>query len=145
MKSNLFSKFIAISLILMASLSQAENKKEFEFSDQFIHFRPKGMKMTAGYFTLKNLTSKELILTAVKTACAKTSELHDIIKENGVMKMKKMESVSVPAKESVTFKPRGKHIMLIGITEEFYKGNSCQFELTRKNGAPIFFTANIKK
>lgn len=79
-------------------------------------------KSAAVYLTLMNHGSEADTLTAIKTDSAETAEAHQTLDENGVMKMRAVETLSVNPHETVTFEPGGLHIMLTGLKAPLIEG-----------------------
>lgn len=69
---------------------------------------------SAAYFTITG-GPEDVKLLAILAGHAQRAEMHESVNENGVVSMKPLLSVDVPAKSRVEFKPGGKHIMLWGI------------------------------
>lgn len=63
-----------------------------------------------GYFSITSQTSDRII--GVSSPQAEKVEIHDAITNNGQSSMKRLETVSLPAGETVTFAPRGMHLMI---------------------------------
>ncbi|MEF1291317.1 copper chaperone PCu(A)C [Vibrio sp. M260118] len=84
------------------------------------------------------------IVSAITDAAGKV-ELHDVIKEGDVMKMRQVERITVPAKGKAILKPGSFHIMLFNLTKPFTEGDSIDVELTFANGEKHTITAPIKK
>lgn len=83
---------------------------------------------SAVYFTLRNTGGRSDTLTAASSDVAGTVEIHESRMEDDVMRMRQLQSIEIPAGESVTFKPGGLHVMLIGLTRQLAVGDA--FALT---------------
>lgn len=72
---------------------------------------------TAGYLTLKNEGSADEKLLRIETDGARSAQIHDSkLDDKGVMRMVPLEEgLTIKAGETVEFKPRGKHLMFIGV------------------------------
>lgn len=86
-------------------------------TDAFIRIPPPGAPMAAGYFHLKNPGAQTLILRSISSPAYASIEMHETTVENGVSKMRALESVSVAAGEELVFESGGRHLMLSGPTE----------------------------
>ena len=78
-----------------------------------------GVRVTAGYGTLKNVGNKELNLKIVSAQGFKAVELHETLEKNGMMKMQKVESLKLGVNETFELKPGGNHIMLFDPLKKF--------------------------
>lgn len=80
------------------------------------------------YFTVHNASESGDRLVAVSTPRAAKAELHTHLMLGEVMKMQKIDSISIPAGGEVRFAPGGNHVMLFGLTQPLVAGE--RFPLT---------------
>ncbi|WP_199610324.1 copper chaperone PCu(A)C [Flocculibacter collagenilyticus] len=73
---------------------------------------PPSAPVTAAYLTLNNQHHKEAELTHVTSKVSDNIEIHQHLHENGVMKMRKMDKLSIAANSVVQFQPGGLHLMV---------------------------------
>jgi copper(I)-binding protein len=97
----------------------------------------------AAYVTLVGGTQPDQ-LVGVSTPVATTAEVHETSNDNGVMKMRPVASVSIPAGQSVTFAPGGTHIMLTGLKQRLMAGRSFPLTLRFAHAAPITVDVKIR-
>jgi periplasmic copper chaperone A len=97
----------------------------------------------AGYFTIHG-GADAVTLRAVQTDAAVRLELHESVLEGGVMEMRPIESVDVPAGETVSFKPGGKHVMLWQINPQAIAAGKMTFKFIFSNGDQILADAEIQ-
>ncbi|MGB0920589.1 MAG: copper chaperone PCu(A)C [Alphaproteobacteria bacterium] len=71
----------------------------------------KGASMTAGYLTIRSRTSAPLVLKAVKSPAFGRIEIHDTTMNDGVMRMRHVEGLEIPAFSTITMLPGGMHLM----------------------------------
>jgi len=94
------------------------------------------------YITIKNSSGLIDQLLSGKTLAAKKVSLHNHVVEDGLMKMRSVGKVKIPAYSTVVMKPGGLHLMLMGLSSPLVKGSSLDLTLTfEKAGA---FTIPIK-
>jgi copper(I)-binding protein len=75
-----------------------------------------GQSVGAGYVTIVNQSGTEDRLMAVTTDISTEVQLHTTSMEGGVMRMRQVvDGIVVPANGSVELKPRGLHIMFVGL------------------------------
>ncbi len=91
----------------------------------------------AVYMTLTNGGESDETLLKIETDAAQVAELHETqIDEQGVMRMRPVERLLLPAGESIVLEPGGKHIMLIDLKEGLVAGESFRLTLTfEKSGS----------
>lgn len=75
---------------------------------------PPGGAMAAGYFELRNPGHRSLVLQSVSSPAFASVEMHETVEVDGLSRMRELETVTVPAGETVRFEPGGRHLMLMG-------------------------------
>ena len=83
---------------------------------------PKGASTAIGYMTLKNdgATSERLIGGSI--AVANSFELHSMVMDHGVAKMRELKDVEIKPGQTVQFTPGGSHVMFVGLKRALAKG-----------------------
>ncbi len=106
----------AISFILFfAGIAVSAQEIDIKVESAFVRGMPPGRTVTAAFFNVINRGTTECILNGIETPVAERAEIHSHLHENGVMKMRQIDSVEIPAGETANFKPGGLHIMLFGV------------------------------
>lgn len=77
----------------------------------------------AAYATIASNGAADRLI-AVKGDVATAIEIHEMSTEGGVMQMRKLDGLDVPAGGRVELKPGGNHIMLIGLTRALNEGDT---------------------
>lgn len=72
-----------------------------------------GMDMSAGYLTLKNNTGTAIVVTQVRSPQFARVEIHETTIEDGISKMRALDSLTVPANGAARLERGGKHLMLM--------------------------------
>ena len=93
-----------------------------------------GAKVNAGYMTLVNVGSDDVMLVKVESEAFEKIEVHEMAMVDGLMEMREITDLVVPANGQVHFKPGGKHLMLIGPKARPSKGESIDITLTFQSG-----------
>jgi copper(I)-binding protein len=71
-------------------------------------------------------------------------ELHEMKMDGGVMKMKAIERLPLPAGQTVALKPGGYHVMLMGLAQPLNAGDSIPVTLTFEDKAGKKQTLEVK-
>ena len=85
---------------------------------------------SAVYLSITNTSSEHGQLTAVHTPTAKRAELHRHFMDNGVMRMRQVDTVEIPAASTTILKPSGFHIMLFNLKFLLKEGDMFPVSLT---------------
>ena len=104
-------KLLPLLLLIVAGCSSSD--APLVATDVVINAPPPGMKMSAGYLTLHNNTSAEITITRVSSPQFGSVEMHETIIRDGISRMVALGEVTIPAKDSVSFEPGAKHLMLM--------------------------------
>ena len=110
----------------------------------WIRLSPNKDRPSAGYFVAHGGDSATR-LRGVLTDYALKVEMHESVEENGVMTMKTINSVDIPAKGTVTFAPGGKHLMLWGVNDTAISRGKMQLTFLLDNGDRLLVDAVIRK
>ncbi len=81
-----------------------------------------GAAVGVAYFEIVN-SGKQDALVRVEAPVAHQAQLHSMAMIGGVMQMREIPSVEVPAHGTVRFEPGGLHVMLIDLVRPLKKGN----------------------
>ncbi|MGN7612095.1 copper chaperone PCu(A)C [Magnetococcales bacterium HHB-1] len=90
---------------------------------------PPSAQVLAAYMVIKNMGKENQSLKEAQSPDFKTIEIHNTIHKNGMATMVKMKDLPVPAGETATLKPGGKHIMLIGPKRLLREGDTVSLTL----------------
>ena len=88
----------------------------------------------AAYFTLSNMRKTDAKVVGIMSDVAKRAELHTHKMDGEIMRMRPLENIIVPAGASVTLKPGGHHVMLMGLTRKLKEGESFPLTVVFANG-----------
>ena len=76
-------------------------------------------------------------LVSAASPIAATVELHETVNDNGVMKMKPVDSLKLAHGQSVTLKPGSYHLMIMGLKQQLKQGDMFPVTLNFAHSAPI--------
>lgn len=95
---------------------------------------PGGAKTGAVYLTVVNGTGSDDKIVGASTPAAREAQFHTTIDDNGIMKMRELESIEIKAGATVTLKPGGTHVMLVGLAKPLKPGDSFPLTLEFEKG-----------
>jgi len=103
-----------------------------------------GSRISAAYMNLVNTSEADDTLLSADTDAFETVEFHNLIEDDGVTRMEFMESVAIPAGQSVQFTPGGMHIMLINRKKELKSGDYIELNLHFENAGLVTRKSPVK-
>ena len=136
--------FAASLLLAGAAIAQTgTSTNEIEVKDAWARATPAKAENGAAYLTIVSPASDRL--TGVSTPIAKQAELHNMTMESGVMKMRPLAGIDLPAGQKVTLKPGGVHIMLIGLKQPLRPGQSFPLTVYFEKSGTSEVTVSVEK
>ncbi|MBW3695422.1 copper chaperone PCu(A)C [Vibrio sp. T187] len=136
-------KALALAGLLLTPLAYA--KSDIMAHDLYARAMPPSSVTSAVFTTLMNHSDKDRTLVSATTPAAGKVELHDVIKDGDVMKMRQVQEIKIPANSNVVLKPGSLHIMLFNLDKRLEEGQSIDLTLTYANGETQTLQAPVKK
>jgi copper(I)-binding protein len=90
----------------------------------------------AGYFSMKGAASDDRLLR-IDSAVVDKIELHENVTTGGVMSMRRMADLPVPAGATIEFAPSGNHAMLFGVDPRITPGTAIPMLFSFASGAKV--------
>jgi hypothetical protein len=116
---------IAAALILAAQLAQAQ----LMVVDGYVRGLPPGQSVTAAFMTLRNPGDREQVVTRASTSVADKVEFHQHSHEGGMMRMRQVPALHIPAGGELQLAPGHLHLMLIGLRQVLNESDTVVIEL----------------
>lgn len=132
------------SLVLAAALcSPAVALAEILIEDAWARATPPGARTGAIYLTLANDGAADSLVGAA-TGAADRAELHTHVHENGMMAMREVEAIALPAGGEARLEPHGDHVMLFGLRGPLVAGESLSLTLQFHAHEPVTLEVPIR-
>lgn len=102
--------------------------------------------MTAVFGELKNSSDKDITIVGAEYDDADEVQLHETLEDNsgGMSMQEKKGGFTVPAGESLSLKPGGEHIMVMGLKRPIKPGEEISLELVTGDDQTVSVTAIAK-
>jgi copper(I)-binding protein len=114
-----FFASIALSgVMLFASVAHAQSTIAVE--NAWARATVPGQKVGAIYLDIRSEAPAKLV--GVSSPVAASAEIHSMSNDGGVMKMRQLKRLELPAGETVRLAPNGNHIMLLDIKQPLQPG-----------------------
>ncbi len=113
--------------------------------DPYVRAVPPGQPNSASFMVLHNMGEKAGALTGASSPAAEVVELHTHTMEDGMMRMRKVEKIDLPAGEVVKLQPGGLHVMLIGLTQKLIPDEKISLTLVFEDGSSKQVEAPVRK
>jgi len=107
---------------------------EVQIDNGYVRATPPGVPNGAAFMTLTNSAGQPVSLISAKTEIARKAELHNHIDHNGMMQMRQVKAIEIPAQGSVELKPGSYHIMMMGLSGQLKEGQQVDMTLKFSDG-----------
>jgi copper(I)-binding protein len=105
---------------------------------------PKGSQMAIGYMTIKNNGTTPDRLIGGSIDVATNFELHSMVMENGIAKMRELKDVEIGPGQTIEFKPGGSHVMFVDLKHPLSKGDRVSGTLVFERAGKVQIEYNVK-
>jgi copper(I)-binding protein len=102
-------------------------------------------RVTAMFVVIENAGAAKRAVVSASSDAAETVELHEMVRENGMMKMSPVKTIEVPAGGKAELKPGGLHIMMFGLKAQPVAGDTLRVTLTLDDGTTVSVKAPVRK
>ena len=135
----------SLTATLAGSAAAADfNVAGLELNDLWVRASVPGQSNGAGYLQITNPSATADRLISVESDAATRTELHSVLNEDGVAKMRQVSGVDIPAHGSASLSPGGFHVMFLQLTGPFKQGSIVPVVLKFKNAGEIRVNFTVK-
>ena len=99
---------------------------------------------TGAFLSIKNMGATPDRLLSVSSSLAKVGEIHQSSMSNGVMKMRRVDQIDIPAGGMVMLAPGGYHVMLMGTKSAIKPGGHVPLTLTFEKAGKVMLHADVR-
>ena len=123
------------TLTLLAAIGSASAWAQVKVDNAWARATVQGQKATGAFMKLTAPQATQLV--AVSTPVAGVAEIHEMKMDGGVMKMRAVPALDLPANQSVELKPGSYHLMLMDLKAPLAKDASVALTLTFKDAKGV--------
>jgi copper(I)-binding protein len=98
----------------------------------------------AAYMAITSPVADELVAASVDPSIAGTVEVHEVVMDDGMMRMREVAGIALPAGETVMLEPGGYHLMLLDMPEMLEAGTEVVLTLTFASGTEVPVAATVR-
>jgi copper(I)-binding protein len=123
-------------------LSACNTSTEVSVSDAWVRANAPGQAIGAAYMTLKSPQDSKMVYVEA-TSVAESVEIHSMSMNNGVMKMRMLDELTLKAGTPQKLAPGGFHLMLFDLKAPLKVGDKITFKLCFKDKNDIITHQNV--
>lgn len=144
MSNRTLTSFLFGLLFAAAPAFAGSAADEIAILDPHVRLVPHGQEQTAAYFLLRNAGKSDHALVKAASPVARAVELHTVVHEDGMMKMRPVPKMDIKAGGETKLQPGGLHVMLIGLKRPLHEGANVALALTFEDGSSKDITAPVR-
>ncbi|WP_411992684.1 copper chaperone PCu(A)C [Agarivorans sp. DSG3-1] len=136
--------FLLIFSLLFSAYSVAA-ESSIVVKEVYARATPPNAPTSAIFLSMHNHGDQVISLVAAATPAAGRVELHTMLMDGDVMKMRQVKEIKVAANTMVELKPGGLHLMLFDLQIPFKEGEELQLTLDFSDGSQQQLQVPINK
>lgn len=109
--------------------------RRVEITEARVRAMPPGAPNSGAFMTLRNQGGSDARLIGGTSQAAASVELHTHVMDDGMMQMRAIPEIVVPAGGEVVLEPGGLHVMLLGLTGPLEVGQTVPISLQYGDGS----------
>jgi copper(I)-binding protein len=131
------------ALLLSLSAAAAQAGDAPVVSDAWARATAPGVEVGAAYMVIEGGGRADRLVGASSGRAAMV-ELHDVTEVDGVARMRGIEALEIPARGRVELAPKGRHLMLMGLSAPLVAGQQFQITLRFAESGPQAVTVTVR-
>lgn len=129
---------LTVALMMFSTLALAD----VTVRDAWVRGTVAGQTASGAFMALS--ASEDVVLLGVSSPVAGVAEVHEMSMDNGVMKMRALPKLDLPAGKSVVLRPGSYHIMLMDLKRPLRKGDTVPLMLRIEGKDKKLSTLEVK-
>lgn len=127
-----------------AGVAQQASAPGLEIEGGFLRASPGSAPTGAGFMTIRSTGAADRLVAFRTPACTRP-ELHTHINDNGIMRMRQVPAIDVPAGGVAELKSGGLHLMLIDLVAPLSEGDVVPVTLVFERAGEVTVQMPVKK
>jgi copper(I)-binding protein len=135
-------KSAALAALLLVSCNVQDKPPAVAIQDAWTRATVPGQGSAAVFFTITNGGGTDRLVSV--SSSAGEASIHSTSMEGGVMRMRPVQSVQVPANSTVVLEPGRTHVMVTGLKQPLSEGTALLLELGFERSGPKRVNAAVR-
>jgi hypothetical protein len=135
MPSPLAALALALAALLALPTGAPAADSGLLVSDPYVRLMPPGSPNTAAFMSISNRSASDRRLLQAESPVARSVELHTHVDDHGVMRMRQIAAIDIPAGGRAELRSGGQHVMLIGLRQPLRQGERVPLTLRFDDGS----------
>lgn len=136
---------LAAGVLLHGTVLAGSAADDISVSDAYARAVPPGQPNSAAFMVFKNGGDSDHAVVAATSSVSDVAELHTHTMANGMMQMRQVEKIDIPAGGETRLQPGGLHVMLIGLQSGLMPGGEVALTLSFEDGSSKQVAVPVRK
>ena len=136
--------FSALALLIGCAGETGVGRAQIEISDAWARATAPGQDTGGIFLEIHNRGGAADRLVGASTPVAAAVQMHTMTMDGAVMRMRRKESLDVPAGGSIDLAPGGTHLMLVGMKAPLETGSTVPLSLQFSESARLAVTVKVR-
>jgi protein SCO1/2 len=132
-----------LSASVASPTSNPNRRKLVAIIDAWVREADEAAPANGGYMTLVNAGPDSVTLAGIECEGFEKVEVHEMVVVDGMMKMREVKNLVIPAHGYVQMQPGGKHLMLMGPRRHFRNGQQLELKLIFASGTEQIVSLDV--
>jgi copper(I)-binding protein len=119
--------------VMLLAIAVAPAYAQVTVADAWVRGTAPGQKATGAF--MKITSSTDAILVSAASPVAAVVEVHEMTHEGGMMRMRAISELKLPAGKAVELRPGSYHVMLMDLKQPLKEGESVPVTLTYRDAS----------
>jgi len=138
---NVLQRLACVTALAWLAMPVALAAESVATANAWVRATVPGQSVAGAYLDIT--ASAPTALIAVESSVAGKGELHTMSMDGGVMRMRPVAKIELPAHRAVNLKPGGYHVMLMDIKRELKAGERVPLRLTLQDSRGVTSTLEV--
>jgi len=135
------SRLLIVLLLVLPGSAFAE----LDIHDAWIKNLPPTIPVRAGYMTIHNAKTHPVSIIAIRSGTFTSVEIHQTIKQDGMMRMEPVPTLTIEPDSTVQLAPGGLHLMMMNPTIPTKPGDVLEIVIELDDGSTQILNMTVKK
>lgn len=135
---------ILASAVSLSAFAQDAKVGNINVNHPWARATPGAVKNSAAFMIFDNKGAADKLI-GVTGDIAREIQIHSMVTEAGVMKMREIKSLDIPANGKAELKPGGFHVMLIGLKDGLKEGEKFPLKLKFEKAGEVTVQVTAEK
>ena len=122
----MIKRLLILALLICSLPAVAES---LQVTDAWIKNLPMAVPVRAGYMHISNIQNREVTIVSLQSKSFESIEIHQSLEVDGMMSMRPVDTLSIPAGASLELAPGGFHLMMMNPLDKLIPGQKVTVTL----------------